>query len=321
MLKFALISLFSIVAVNASGFLSVHHYPDSIEFKGNDELSTDLIPDVFLASLGYTIDGQGDFDGLRIRNPFSMPKSALIVQVDGIEKLNFVSSKVQQFPLFGASAANGLDLLNSRVSNHVNVDLEDHSESLSSIAEAYGSIKPVPGKTTSSLKPSVYSEDKDFLYNVAIINELTEKIKAKSSAVPHLVTVRISLSELASAHDGQSSAAFTDAKKLVTRAIEDLIEAAENCNDGNILVATITSKDDLSRAKRATPELRQEIPTDLNLAKSYSSNYPVIFNIILWFGVVLFFTLLAICYAIADMDPGRDSIIYRMTSTRMKKDN
>jgi hypothetical protein len=24
---------------------------------------------------------------------------------------------------------------------------------------------------------------------------------------------------------------------------------------------------------------------------------------------------------IADMDPGRDSIIYRMTSTRMKKDN
>jgi len=25
--------------------------------------------------------------------------------------------------------------------------------------------------------------------------------------------------------------------------------------------------------------------------------------------------------AIADMDPGRDSIIYRMTSNRMKKDN
>lgn len=33
------------------------------------------------------------------------------------------------------------------------------------------------------------------------------------------------------------------------------------------------------------------------------------------------FSLLAISIVIGDMDPGRDSIIYRMTSTRMKKDN
>ncbi|XP_078042500.1 ATPase H(+)-transporting accessory protein 2 isoform X1 [Augochlora pura] len=58
-----------------------------------------------------------------------------------------------------------------------------------------------------------------------------------------------------------------------------------------------------------------------NLSKQYSHNYPIIFNIILWFGVVFVFSLLAICIAIADMDPGRDSIIYRMTSNRMKKDN
>lgn len=50
-------------------------------------------------------------------------------------------------------------------------------------------------------------------------------------------------------------------------------------------------------------------------------NYPVIFNIMLWFGVAMFFALLAICIVIANMDPGRDSIIYRMTSNRMKKDN
>ncbi|XP_011139826.1 renin receptor isoform X1 [Harpegnathos saltator] len=56
-------------------------------------------------------------------------------------------------------------------------------------------------------------------------------------------------------------------------------------------------------------------------AKVYSEDYPVIFNIILWFGVIFFFSLLTICIAIGDMDPGRDSIIYRMTSNRMKKDN
>lgn len=60
---------------------------------------------------------------------------------------------------------------------------------------------------------------------------------------------------------------------------------------------------------------------DWNLALDYNEDYPVIFNIILWFGVVMVFSLLAISYAIGNMDPGRDSIIYRMTSTRMKKDN
>ncbi|KZC09382.1 Renin receptor [Dufourea novaeangliae] len=58
-----------------------------------------------------------------------------------------------------------------------------------------------------------------------------------------------------------------------------------------------------------------------NLAKKYSPNYPIMFNIFLWFGVIFVFSLLAICIAISEMDPGRDSIIYRMTSNRMKKDN
>lgn len=53
----------------------------------------------------------------------------------------------------------------------------------------------------------------------------------------------------------------------------------------------------------------------------FSGDYPAIFNIILWFGVVFTFTLVSIVYAIMDMDPGRDSIIYRMTSMRAKKDN
>lgn len=62
-------------------------------------------------------------------------------------------------------------------------------------------------------------------------------------------------------------------------------------------------------------------PDSLNAAEDYDDNYPVIFNILLWFGIVMFFTLVAISYTIGNMDPGRDSIIYRMTSTRMKKDN
>lgn len=37
--------------------------------------------------------------------------------------------------------------------------------------------------------------------------------------------------------------------------------------------------------------------------------------------VLIFIYLLQKTVAISQMDPGRDSIIYRMTSNRMKKDN
>jgi hypothetical protein len=40
--------------------------------------------------------------------------------------------------------------------------------------------------------------------------------------------------------------------------------------------------------------LQEDQQVDINLAPVYSSNYPVIFNIFLWFGVVFAFSLLAI---------------------------
>lgn len=58
----------------------------------------------------------------------------------------------------------------------------------------------------------------------------------------------------------------------------------------------------------------------LNLSSGYSEDYPVIFNIILFLSVTLLLAILATSVAMATMDPGRDSIIYRMTNPRMKKD-
>lgn len=125
-------------------------------------------------------------------------------------------------------------------------------------------------------------------------------------------------------------------------------ELVETFGKNKVMVLSYATKDDTpinehKRSRRATPEAKDVIfnrrtgktigislknnyffhtqNEDLNLAKAYDDNYPVIFNIILWLGVVIAFSLFAISYAIATMDPGRDSIIYRMTSTRIKKDN
>ncbi|XP_054725790.1 ATPase H(+)-transporting accessory protein 2-like [Anastrepha obliqua] len=56
-----------------------------------------------------------------------------------------------------------------------------------------------------------------------------------------------------------------------------------------------------------------------NVAPLYDENYAAIFNIIFWFTVCFAFTLFAVILALHNMDPGRDTIIYRMTATRSKK--
>merc|ERR1712062_433201 len=85
------------------------------------------------------------------------------------------------------------------------------------------------------------------------------------------------------------------------------------------------------RHKRAAgdePTVAEEVPKEdskddqkkYNTADSYSQDFPAIFNIILFITLVLIFASFGISYCMWFMDPGRDSIIYRMTSQRMKKD-
>lgn len=38
----------------------------------------------------------------------------------------------------------------------------------------------------------------------------------------------------------------------------------------------------------------------------------------LWLGIAAILSIIAICYSLGGMDPGRNSIIYRMTSQRIK---
>ena len=58
-----------------------------------------------------------------------------------------------------------------------------------------------------------------------------------------------------------------------------------------------------------------------NVGDDYSQDFPAIFNIILFMMIGLFLSTLGIAYCMWFMDPGRDSIIYRMTSQRIKKDS
>lgn len=136
--------------------------------------------------------------------------------------------------------------------------------------------------------------------------------------LPSALVARISLKYLVAEH-GNASLAVAEAKKLLQASIDNLNIAVNKVYLKNAVVAVVlVDEHSVSRSKRQAKQ--DETPTDYNLAPIYSKYYPVMFNIILWFSVVLFFSLLAISLAISGMED-KDSIIYRMTSTRMKKDN
>ena len=57
-----------------------------------------------------------------------------------------------------------------------------------------------------------------------------------------------------------------------------------------------------------------------NLAYKYNFQYAVIFNIVLWLMIALALAVIAIAYNLWNMDPGYDSIIYRMTNQKIRMD-
>lgn len=89
-------------------------------------------------------------------------------------------------------------------------------------------------------------------------------------------------------------------------------------NDRPTSVALVTFL--TTYCRQAPDESSNSLESDLNVDTAYTGQYPVMFNIILWMMVVLALTVFAVSYGMWYMDPGRDSIIYRMTSQRLKTD-
>ncbi|XP_055380968.1 ATPase H(+)-transporting accessory protein 2 [Condylostylus longicornis] len=324
MLKYLVIFPFLLLTVQAAGTFSVLEHPNSLLFKGNDRLDSNYIGDVLGASLGLYIDADTKWSGLFIDNPFEFPKGVINVMVEGVKGIN-LSQKAKTFPLTGGDSIDSLNTISSTVealnSPTINVDLNRGLDSLLTYTDVLGNLQiPTTAKYVGNLKPETYPEDKLFLQQIAAIKALSNKLSDIQNK-PTLINIRLSLKSIIEAH-GPKSPAVAEALKLISKTVEDFSEKSNKAYGGQLLftVTTDDSAEVSSRQKRQTQKAN-DFKKELNLAEYYKEDYPVIFNIILWFMVVFVFALLAISYVIGTMDPGRDSIIYRMTSTRMKKDN
>ena len=59
---------------------------------------------------------------------------------------------------------------------------------------------------------------------------------------------------------------------------------------------------------------------NITIATMYSDEYPTMFNLFFWTSLVLVLIVISIVYVFLTLDPGSDTIIYRMTTPRLKVD-
>uniref|UniRef100_A0A672KSF1 Renin receptor n=1 Tax=Sinocyclocheilus grahami TaxID=75366 RepID=A0A672KSF1_SINGR len=87
-----------------------------------------------------------------------------------------------------------------------------------------------------------------------------------------------------------------------------------------ILTSTLQKVWRLKTSSFLTRTIKISICSLYNLAYKYDYDYAVVFNIVLWLMIVLALAVIVISYNLWNMDPGYDSIIYRMTNQKIRLD-
>ena len=128
---------------------------------------------------------------------------------------------------------------------------------------------------------------------------------------PAFIAIRLSMKSLS-----KNLPARSEANKLFTQTINKLNQAVQKKYNNDALFAVVTVEEHMKFHSR----VRRQTEDPYNLASLSSPNYPVVFNIILWFSIILIFSLIAISLALSNVED-KDSIIYRMTGARGKKEN
>lgn len=118
----------------------------------------------------------------------------------------------------------------------------------------------------------------------------------------------------------KTSSARSEANKLFVSSIMKFNEAVQKVYDNNALFTVVTVEEHIPQHGRVKRQATADNPNPYNIASLSNPNYPVVFNIIFWFSLVLIFALIAISLALSNVED-KDSIIYRMTGARGKKDN
>eukprot|EP00076_Gallus_gallus_P031342 XP_015157045.1 renin receptor isoform X1 [Gallus gallus] len=332
---------------------SILRSPQSVVFRdGGWPIPGDRIPDVAALFMGFSIEEDLPWPGLAAGDLFHRPRAAVLVTVKGVDKL-MLPAKGISYPIENAvpfsldSVANAIHNLFSEETPVV-LQLAPSEERVYMVGKANSVFEDLSvtlrqlrnrlfqdNSILSSLPLNSLSRNNEvdllFLSELQVLRDIVtllsrHKHLAKDHS-PDLYSLELSGLEEIGKHYGEDSQQFKDASQILVDTLQKFADEMYNLYGGNAVVEMVAVKafnSPLTRKTRSILQSSQVVSSDTdnpyNLAYPYNYNYSVIFNIILWMMIGLALAVIVISYNLWNMDPGYDSIIYRMTNQKIRMD-
>ncbi|TNN04391.1 hypothetical protein fugu_001420 [Takifugu bimaculatus] len=331
--------------------LTILQAPDFVSFqKGDWPISGEHIPDLVALTMGFSVKEDLSWPGLQAGPLFSRPRANVLLVVRGVNNLNLPKS-VASYPLENPvpftldSVAETVHSLFSE-DTPVVLQLAPSEERLYMLGKANAVFEDLPvtlqqirarlsqdGSVLTSLPLNSLSRNAEadllFLSEVQVLHDITALLqKHKHLAKDHspdIYSLELSGLEELSRLYGPDSPQYRDATAILATVLQKFGEEVYGLYGKSAVVEVVTVKTfeaPLTRKSRSILESRQisNPGSPYNLAYKYNFEYAVVFNIVLWLMIALALALVVIAYNLWNMDPGYDSIIYRMTNQKIRMD-
>ncbi|CAG0882717.1 unnamed protein product [Cyprideis torosa] len=247
------------------------------------------------------------WSGVTVVSPFGASRSLALVQLDtssSAEILRSIDGAIH-FPskrdLDVPAAVNDLDwILATKFGEDARVKRQD---------EVNTAVMGEASPSVLALNASAFT-DSYFLAEISALKEIPEQLDDLSKVFrgPQVLQSSFRTMALLESEYGKDSPQFIEAKVILKETLNEIVQEFQE-RKMTLVISSGEKMEDSNRTKRQAA------------ADENDDTFTAIFNIMIWFTVFMVIALIYISVGIGSMDPGRDSIIYRMTSTRMKKDN
>uniref|UniRef100_A0A9L0RAH8 ATPase H+ transporting accessory protein 2 n=1 Tax=Equus caballus TaxID=9796 RepID=A0A9L0RAH8_HORSE len=308
-----LVVLLSLLVAGVLGNeFSILKSPGSVVFRdGNWPIPGERIPDVAALSMGFSVKEDLSWPGLAVGNLFHRPRATVMVMVKGVDKLALPPGSVISYPLENAvpfsldSVANSIHSLFSEETPVV-LQLAPSEERVYMVGKANSVFEDL-SVTLRQLRNRLFQEN-------SILNSLPLNSLSRNNEVDLLflseLQVLHDISSLLSRHKHLAKDHSPDLYSLELAGLDEIGkhygEDSEQFRDASKILV-----DALQKKSPSSP---------YNLAYKYNLEYPVVFNMVLWIMIALALAVIITSYNIWNMDPGYDSIIYRMTNQKIRMD-
>ncbi|KAJ8397973.1 hypothetical protein AAFF_G00433200 [Aldrovandia affinis] len=336
-------AIFFICAAFTAGVLgdrlAIVRAPEYVNYqKGEWPISGEKIPDLVALTMGFSVRDELGWPAMQMGSLFQRPQANVLLVVRGVDSLDLPQS-VASYPLENPvpftldSVANTMHALFPD-DTPVVLQLAPSEERLYMVGKANTVFEDLPvtlqqirgrlsqdGSILNTLPLSSLSRNNEadllFLSEVQVLHDITalllrHKHLAKDHS-PDLFSLELAGLEEISHRYGTDSPQFTDATRILANVLQKFADDVSSI---------YAPGEKLTRKSRSILESKQisNPGSPYNLAYKYNFNYAVIFNIVLWLMIALALAVIAISYNLWNMDPGYDSIIYRMTNQKIRLD-